>query len=188
MKSCVAAEQGNTGDLLSSLLAAFLTAFYMGRQLILVFGGTVRTRAAGAATGKQRHDHRAADHPGDALGLRRAAQLPGRRYAGKLAGAHLGRRSTPEFLPPLAASGRAGGAGGLGTAYLVYGVAGPSVIETDSPRSVASAPAGCVKGMHKNGASTSCTTSRLSIATMALSEFPGWTRGSAADISPGWPG
>jgi NADH-quinone oxidoreductase subunit L len=45
-----AAENGNQAIFWLLLLAAFLTAFYMGRQLVLVFGGSVRTRAAGAAT------------------------------------------------------------------------------------------------------------------------------------------
>jgi NADH-quinone oxidoreductase subunit L len=44
-----AAERSNTVIFFILLVSAFLTAFYMGRQLVLVFSGTVRTRAAGAA-------------------------------------------------------------------------------------------------------------------------------------------
>ena len=44
-----AASEYNRGILLLLILAAFLTAFYMGRQILMVFFGTTRTRAAGAA-------------------------------------------------------------------------------------------------------------------------------------------
>ncbi|WP_322508061.1 NADH-quinone oxidoreductase subunit L [Anaerolinea sp.] len=43
------AEKNNLAVFWLLLATAFLTAFYMGRQLVMVFGGTVRTRAAGAA-------------------------------------------------------------------------------------------------------------------------------------------
>ncbi len=46
----VAASQYNVGVLILLVLAAFLTAFYMGRQIFMVFFGSTRTRAAGAAT------------------------------------------------------------------------------------------------------------------------------------------
>ncbi len=45
----VAASQYNIGIFVLLILAAFLTAFYMGRQILMVFFGTTRTRAAGAA-------------------------------------------------------------------------------------------------------------------------------------------
>ena len=45
----VAAQQYNPVILVMLVLAAFLTAFYMWRQITLVFFGTSRTRAAGAA-------------------------------------------------------------------------------------------------------------------------------------------
>jgi NADH-quinone oxidoreductase subunit L len=45
----VAATEYNFGIFLLLILAAFLTAFYMGRQLLMVFFGGTRTRAAGAA-------------------------------------------------------------------------------------------------------------------------------------------
>jgi NADH-quinone oxidoreductase subunit L len=45
----VAATQYNMGIFILLILAAFLTAFYMGRQILLVFFGSTRTRAAGAA-------------------------------------------------------------------------------------------------------------------------------------------
>jgi len=44
-----AAEKGNGPVFAILLVTAFLTAFYMGRQLVMVFGGTVRTRTAGAS-------------------------------------------------------------------------------------------------------------------------------------------
>ncbi len=44
-----AATDYNLGIFVLLILAAFLTAFYMGRQLLLVFFGATRTRAAGAA-------------------------------------------------------------------------------------------------------------------------------------------
>jgi NADH-quinone oxidoreductase subunit L len=45
----VAASQYNMGIFILLILAAFLTAFYMGRQILMVFFGSPRTRAAGAA-------------------------------------------------------------------------------------------------------------------------------------------
>ncbi len=45
----VAAAKDNSGIFVLLILAAFLTAFYMGRQVFLVFFGSTRTRAAGAA-------------------------------------------------------------------------------------------------------------------------------------------
>jgi NADH-quinone oxidoreductase subunit L len=45
----VAATQYNVGIFVLLVLAAFLTAFYMGRQVLLIFFGSTRTRAAGAA-------------------------------------------------------------------------------------------------------------------------------------------
>ncbi len=44
-----AATQYNLGVFILLILAAFLTAFYMGRQVLIVFFGPTRTRAAGAA-------------------------------------------------------------------------------------------------------------------------------------------
>lgn len=44
-----AANEYNFGIFLLLIAAAFLTAFYMGRQLLMVFFGATRTRAAGAA-------------------------------------------------------------------------------------------------------------------------------------------
>jgi NADH-quinone oxidoreductase subunit L len=46
----VAASQKNVGVLVVLILAAFMTAFYMGRQVFMVFFGQTRTRAAGAAS------------------------------------------------------------------------------------------------------------------------------------------
>jgi NADH-quinone oxidoreductase subunit L len=46
----VAASQYNLGIFVLLILAAFLTAFYMGRQVLLIFFGPTRTRAAGAAS------------------------------------------------------------------------------------------------------------------------------------------
>jgi NADH-quinone oxidoreductase subunit L len=45
----VAASHYNIVVFLLLILSAFLTAFYMGRQIFMVFFGTTRTRAAGAA-------------------------------------------------------------------------------------------------------------------------------------------
>jgi NADH-quinone oxidoreductase subunit L len=45
----LAAQKGNPGVFVLLIIAAFLTAFYMGRQILLVFFGPARTRAAGAA-------------------------------------------------------------------------------------------------------------------------------------------
>jgi NADH-quinone oxidoreductase subunit L len=45
----LAAQNGNPAIFGLLLLAAFCTAFYMGRQLLLIFFGPARTRAAGAA-------------------------------------------------------------------------------------------------------------------------------------------
>jgi NADH-quinone oxidoreductase subunit L len=45
----LAAQKANLGVFVLLILGAFLTAFYMGRQLALVFFGPARTRAAGAA-------------------------------------------------------------------------------------------------------------------------------------------
>jgi NADH-quinone oxidoreductase subunit L len=45
-----AASQYNPGVFVLLILAAFLTAFYMGRQILMVFFGATRTRAAGAAS------------------------------------------------------------------------------------------------------------------------------------------
>ena len=44
-----AASQSNGLVLVILILAAFLTAFYMGRQIFMIFFGPARTRAAGAA-------------------------------------------------------------------------------------------------------------------------------------------
>lgn len=46
----VAAIEQNIGVFIILLVAAFLTAFYMGRQIFMVFFGSTRTRAAGAAS------------------------------------------------------------------------------------------------------------------------------------------
>lgn len=46
----VAAIEQNIAVFIILLLAAFLTAFYMGRQIFMVFFGSTRTRAAGAAS------------------------------------------------------------------------------------------------------------------------------------------
>lgn len=45
----VAANEYSLGIFILLLAAAFLTAFYMGRQILMVFFGSTRTRAAGAA-------------------------------------------------------------------------------------------------------------------------------------------
>ena len=45
----LAAQNKQIGVFLLLIVAAFFTAFYMGRQLLLVFFGPARTRAAGAA-------------------------------------------------------------------------------------------------------------------------------------------
>lgn len=45
-----AASQFSPAIFILLLLAAFLTAFYMGRQIFMVFAGSPRTRAAGAAS------------------------------------------------------------------------------------------------------------------------------------------
>ena len=45
----LAAQKGNLGVFFLLLAAAFFTAFYMGRQVLMVFFGPARTRAAGAA-------------------------------------------------------------------------------------------------------------------------------------------
>jgi NADH-quinone oxidoreductase subunit L len=45
-----AASQGHTAVFVVLVIAAFLTAFYIGRQLVLVFFGAPRTQSAGKAT------------------------------------------------------------------------------------------------------------------------------------------
>lgn len=114
------------------LLTAFLTALYMGRQLILVFGGTVRTRAAGAST----ENGVIILLPLILLAILSVVggviNFPGLWMLDHWL------EHTLEGLPPAAFSPLTAlisvliAAGGLGTAYLVYLVTG-QVIESTSP-------------------------------------------------------
>jgi len=127
-----AAENGNMPVFWLLLLAAFLTAFYMGRQLILVFGGTVRTRAAGAATENK------AIITVPLILLAVLATLGGLLNFPGVWSLELWLEHTLEGLTPAAFSITTAAIsvlvalGGLGSAYLVYLVAG-QMIETNSP-------------------------------------------------------
>jgi len=114
------------------LLTAFLTALYMGRQLILVFGGTVRTRAAGAST------ENGAIILLPLILLAVLSVVGGMiNFPGLWTLDHW-LEHTLEGLPPAVFSPLTAlisvliAAGGLGTAYLVYLVTG-QVIENTSP-------------------------------------------------------
>lgn len=127
-----AAETGNMPVFWLLLLAAFLTAFYMGRQLILIFGGTVRTRAAGAATENK------AIILVPLILLAILATLGGLiNFPGVWPLDHwlehtLAGLTPAEFSLSTALISVLVALGGLGTAYLVYLVAG-QMIETNSP-------------------------------------------------------
>ncbi len=76
-----AATQYNPIILILLVAAAFLTAFYMWRQISLVFFGPSRTRAAGAANENAGDHHRSADDPGVPRLLWGSHQPAGRLYA-----------------------------------------------------------------------------------------------------------
>ena len=79
MKSWRPLTPGNmTGIFILLVLAAFLTAFYMGRQILMVFFGKPRSQPAARAHGEPGHYHRAAGHAGRAVGAgRRCSTCPG---------------------------------------------------------------------------------------------------------------
>jgi NADH-quinone oxidoreductase subunit L len=128
----LAAENYNLAIFFILLLAAFLTAFYMGRQLILVFGGTVRTRAAGAAVENK------AVITVPLIILAGLAALGGLiNFPGAWSLEHMLEHTLEGLTPSVfsfttAAISVLVALAGLGSAYLVYLVAG-QVMETNSP-------------------------------------------------------
>ncbi len=127
-----AAEGNHVAVFAILLVTAFLTAFYMGRQLILVFGGTVRTRAAGAS----RENPAIITLPLILLAVLSAAggliNFPGSWALDKWLEHSLEGLAPASFDPLTALVSLLVAMGGLGTAYLVYLVAG-QVIETTTP-------------------------------------------------------
>ncbi len=127
----LSAEKSNLGIFFLLLLAAFLTAFYMGRQLILVFGGTVRTRAAGAAVENK------AVITVPLIILAGLAALGGLiNFPGAWSLEHMLEHTIEGLTPAVfslttAAISVLVALAGLGSAYLIYLVAG-QVIETSS--------------------------------------------------------
>ena len=67
------------------ILAAFLTAFYMGRQIWMVFFGKPRHAAAATRRGKPEGDDRAADGAGRFIGPGRSVEFSWCGYVDQLA-------------------------------------------------------------------------------------------------------
>ena len=117
----VAANEYNIGIFLLLLLSAFLTAFYMGRQILMVFFGQTRTRAAGAAN---------ENRPVITVPLIILAILSAVGGALNLPGVHtletwlehsIEGLHAAEFVPMLAVLATVVALLGLGFAWLVYG-------------------------------------------------------------------
>ena len=127
-----AAEKGMPPVFWVLLVTAFLTAFYMGRQLILVFGGTVRTRAAGAST----ENKAIITVPLILLAILSffggLLNFPGVWTLDHWLEHTLEGLKAAEFAPLTAIISVLVALGGLGTAYLAYLVTG-QVLESTSP-------------------------------------------------------
>jgi NADH-quinone oxidoreductase subunit L len=112
------------------LITAFLTAFYMGRQLIMVFGGSVRTRAAGATT----ENRKLITIPLVILAvlsiLGGLLNFPGSWGLDHWLEHSLGTLQPAEFAPLTALISLLVALGGLGTAYLFYLVIGQIMVTT----------------------------------------------------------
>ncbi len=76
MRSWRRPSQDNLGVFVVLVIAAFFTAFYIGRQLLLVFFGKARSPAADERQGKPGGRDGSPGHPGHPLGVGRAAQFP----------------------------------------------------------------------------------------------------------------
>ncbi|HEX9017699.1 MAG TPA: NADH-quinone oxidoreductase subunit L [Anaerolineaceae bacterium] len=117
----VAANAYNPGIFVLLILAAFLTAFYMGRQIFLVFFGPARTRAAGAAS----DNGPVVLVPLVILALLStvggALNLPGISTLGKWLEHTIGKVTEHGFVPALAATAFGIALLGLFIAWLVYG-------------------------------------------------------------------
>jgi NADH-quinone oxidoreductase subunit L len=117
----VAANEQNLAIFIVLVVTALLTAFYMGRQFFMIFSGTTRTRAAGAAT----ESRPLVTIPLIILAILSAVggliNIPG-NYALEHWLEHTIAELHPgTFVPPLALFALALGIVGLVIAWLVYG-------------------------------------------------------------------
>lgn len=116
-----AASQQNAGVFVLLILAAFLTAFYMGRQIFMVFFGGTRTRAAGAAN----ENSAVITIPLVILALLAAfggaLNFPGVGTLAKWLEHSLGAVPEADFMPLLAAGAFLLALLGLFLAWLLYG-------------------------------------------------------------------
>ena len=126
------AEKGNIPVFAILLVTAFLTAFYMGRQLIMVFGGTVRTRTAGAS----RENPAIITLPLVVLAFLSvvggALNFPGSWALDKWLEHTLEGLASASFSPITALISVLVALAGLGAAYLIYLVAG-QILNPNSP-------------------------------------------------------
>jgi NADH-quinone oxidoreductase subunit L len=127
-----AAEEGNGPVFAILLVTAFLTAFYMGRQLVMVFGGTVRTRAAGTS----RENPTIITLPLIVLAVLSVVggliNFPGSWALDKWLEHTLEGLTPAAFSPITAIISVLVALAGLGTAYLIYLVSG-QILDPHSP-------------------------------------------------------
>jgi NADH-quinone oxidoreductase subunit L len=116
-----AASQGHTAVFVVLILAAFLTAFYIGRQMVLVFFGEARTSAAAHAS----ESPKVITLPLVILAalsvLGGLINLPGVAWLEKWLGHTLGETTSAGFMWGVAGTSLLIALLGLGLAWLIYG-------------------------------------------------------------------
>jgi NADH-quinone oxidoreductase subunit L len=105
---------------LADHVAAFFTAFYVGRQLLMIFFGEPRTEAAAHAVENPPVMTVPADHPGRAVAFRRVAEPAGPVHAHLLAGALHPGAAPRRIQYPGGSHFHSAGPGALAVAYLLY--------------------------------------------------------------------